>query len=216
MMRISTLIIFTNDVPCLIRHYRDVIGLSLIDHDETSATFQIGWSRFIIRHIDTPFPSVYHFAFGIVPNSIISAKTWLENRTPLLRDAEGETQFNFSEWEAKAVYWKDPDGNILELISPDDETHPAHNAPFTPADIVGISEIGIATEDVIAYANHLTERYALPSYRTVNDVFSPMGSDVYGRLIVVKAARLWFPQLTTPALPLPLSVEMDGSATITF
>lgn len=211
-MRITALAIYSQDVPRLIQHCRDLIGLTLLNQAETSATFQIGWSRFTLQHTVSPLPTVYHIAFGITPNSIIGAKTWLENRTALLRDGSGGTQFTFSEGEANAIYWKDPDDNILELVAPVDEARPAHDTSFTSDDIVGVSEIGIPTDDVITYANQLTEQHGIHPYRTVNDSFTPMGSDVYGRLIVVKSARLWFPELIAPALPLPLSVEIDGKS----
>ena len=60
--------------------------------------------------------SYYHFAFNIPANKFSEAKVWAKERVSLLVE-EGEDEANFVHLPAHALYFYDPAGNIVELIS---------------------------------------------------------------------------------------------------
>ncbi|WP_270180814.1 VOC family protein [Alkalihalobacillus sp. CinArs1] len=77
------------------------------------------------EQVNTPYhPSIRHIAFHVDHEEIYSAKSWLESKKIRVREA-----FGFSPEEQPlvlpnnpqahaAIYFNDPDGNSIELISP--------------------------------------------------------------------------------------------------
>jgi catechol 2,3-dioxygenase-like lactoylglutathione lyase family enzyme len=72
---------------------------------------RIGATTLRFEHATPPAP--YHVAFAIPPGSIRSAFEWAQPRLALL----SRQIFDFSNWNADALYFEDPDGNVLELIA---------------------------------------------------------------------------------------------------
>ena len=59
----------------------------------------------------------HHFALLVPGDRFDAARAWLGERVePLARD-DGETVFPFDFWDARAAYFHDPAGNIVELIA---------------------------------------------------------------------------------------------------
>ncbi|MFJ7755546.1 VOC family protein [Peribacillus muralis] len=77
------------------------------------------------NHVDIPYhPSIRHLALRIDIGEMVSAKEWLNSKGIDIR-----TTFNFTEGQQPlvldndpqahaAIYFDDPDGNVLELIAP--------------------------------------------------------------------------------------------------
>ena len=60
----------------------------------------------------------YHFALLVPGDRFDAALAWARERVELLPDREtGEVVFDFTNWDARAVYFHDPAGNIVELIA---------------------------------------------------------------------------------------------------
>lgn len=155
----------------------------------------------------------YHFAFNIPENQIVQAKEWLETRVELL-SLNGESIFHFSKWDAHAIYFFDPAGNIVEFIA----RHTLPNAssePFGSHSILNLSEIGISVEDVKeSSVQRITNALNLPFYDGENsDSFTAIGDET-GLLIIVKRSRVWFPETGTPALENPNVVTLPFVPTI--
>jgi catechol 2,3-dioxygenase-like lactoylglutathione lyase family enzyme len=75
--------------------------------------------------VETPYhPSLRHIAFHVELNDLIDAKEWLEQRGVSVRKAFGfepEQQpivLPNNPQSHAALYFKDPDGNSLEFITP--------------------------------------------------------------------------------------------------
>ena len=121
-----------------------------------------------------------------------------------LASADGhETLFDFANWNAHAIYFTDPDGNIAELIA-------RHTLPSSRRDsfeILGISEIGLVTDDVPGTVAQL----GLPAYRQGSPQFQPVG-DEEGLLILVQRDRPWYPDNRHTAQPIPFSVTLANGA----
>jgi hypothetical protein len=90
-------------------------------------------------------------------------------------------EHDFSTWGgARAVYFRDPEENVGELIA-----RPSAHDELT------LAEVGLPVEDVIAAVARLAE-LGLEPYRDASETFAPVG-DEDGLLIVVRVGRGWFP-----------------------
>jgi hypothetical protein len=80
----------------------------------------------------------YHFALLVPGDRFDAALAWAGERVQLL----GEV-FDFDNWDARAVYFHDPAGNIVELIAHHGLEENGRGGPFEAEELVGFSELGI-------------------------------------------------------------------------
>ncbi|HEX8600653.1 MAG TPA: hypothetical protein VF952_19320 [Chloroflexia bacterium] len=205
-MKIDRLELQANDLLAQHHFYRDVLQLPAVATSETLQV-QVGSSLLTFTQSTGTHSQVYHFAFNIPENRFEEAKAWIAGRTPLITSSSGEDTFDFVNWNAHSCYFRDPAGNILEFIA----RHGLPNASdvhFDARSILSISEIGIASDDVVATVEQL-QRTGMPVYDGAgSDTFAAVG-DEHGLLIVVKRGRIWFPDTGTPADLFPLKVEVS-------
>ncbi|HKI54190.1 MAG TPA: hypothetical protein VJ987_08695 [Anaerolineales bacterium] len=160
---------------------------------------------------DTDFDGAYHFAFNIPENQFRKAKKWISSRTPLLTDDDGKDEFHSDNWNSKSVYFKDAAGNVLEFIA----RHNLKNAvkgSFDSSQILNVSEIGLPSEDVIAFADELCVKMNLSVFKQgPSETFTPVGDD-NGLLILPAKDRIWIPNSGVPAklLPVKVNIEVNG------
>ena len=110
-------------------------------------------------------------------------------------------EHDFSSWGgARAVYFRDPAENVVELIA----RQQAH-AELT------LAEVGLPVEDVPTAVETLQRELGLPLYDEAGDSFAPLGDDD-GLLIVVRVGRGWFP-VGVPAGDSPIHVTLEGATT---
>ncbi|GAC1366667.1 MAG: hypothetical protein NVSMB42_26770 [Herpetosiphon sp.] len=210
-MHIVELRLVTPSLRRTFNFYRGMLGLPALTSTAESVTLQIGTSRLTFTEVTSGVHGSYHVAFNIPENQLTTAKQWLAQRVPLLRDATGSDTFDFVNWNAHSVYFDDPFGNILELIA----RHDLHNASVQPFDVeymLNISEIGIAADDVKTQVAAIQAQVQAPLYRAPSsDAFSPLG-DEHGLFIVVRRGRDWFPTTGRPAEHMPIGVVVvdDG------
>ena len=127
-------------------------------------------------------------------------------RAPFLKDERGNDQFHHEGWNADAVYFKDPAGNILEFIARRDLKN-AVEGGFNSRQILNVSEIGLPSQDVIAFANELCSRLGLSVFKgEPNANFTPVG-DNDGLFILPMENRIWYPNTGAPAKLLPVTVK---------
>lgn len=171
----------------------------------------------------------YHFAFDVPPSRFEAALHWLRERTGLIASPEGQTRFRHESWNADAVYFRDPQGNILEIIArrnPAGQPAPPiaqeTDRPFQSSEIMAVTEIGLAVGSVVDAVAQLTER--MPGLRLVDDQpgvtqsasstgaadidFAAVGN-IHGLFIVVRQGRIWFPHTSVPATPLPVDLLVE-------
>ena len=106
-------------------------------------------------------------------------------------EKDGADQFHFETWNADAVYFFDPAGNVVELIA----RHNLRNAskkPFSGDSILCISEIAYPVEDVTLFCQHLKAELKLKLYSGDEKNFAALG-DEDGLVIVVPVGRHWYP-----------------------
>jgi catechol 2,3-dioxygenase-like lactoylglutathione lyase family enzyme len=80
----------------------------------------------------------YHFALLIPGDRFDAALAWAQGRVALLGDV-----FEFDSWSARAFYFHDPAGNIVELIAHHGLEENDRSGAFAAEELVGFSELGI-------------------------------------------------------------------------
>lgn len=201
-MRIEALTLPARDLAAQRTFYGGVLGLP-VETDEVDALSLRAGST-LLRFLAGEPGGPCHFAFNVPQDRFAGARAWLEERAPLLADPAGETSFHSKSWNADMVYFRDADGNILELIA-------RHTLPTSPgtgfgvADLLCVSELGLAVPDVPRAVRELQHHLGLPVYREGSPTFTPLG-DEEGLLIVVQVGRGWFP-VGDPARPLSFHLQ---------
>lgn len=136
-----------------------------------------------------------HFAVNVPPERFEEAVAWARERVTLLHD-----DVAFPNWRARAAYFYDPAGNIVELIAR--ERAPGHEL------FLEVSEIGLPVEDVGRAVTFLESELDLPHFDGDRREFSAVGDD-RGLFIVVSVGRPWL-FTDEPATSAPLRVEIEG------
>ncbi len=187
--------------------YAGVLGMQVLEDKGASVALRAGATRLAFSSAAERVAAAYHFAFNIAPRKFVDSKQWLVSRGISLLELDGKDQFHSEEWNADNLYFRDPAGNIVEFIARHDLPD-ISDGPFSPSDLLCVSEIGVATPDVGATVAELGRSLGLPVYKEGSDTFTPMG-DERGLLIVVREGRHWFPTDTAAQL-LPLRVVIEG------
>jgi hypothetical protein len=174
----------------------------------TSAGLEVkaGKTDLIFTQATPDFDGAYHFAFNIPASQFQDAKKWISGRVPLLQDEDGKDEFESESWNSHSVYFKDAAGNVLEFIA----RHNLKNAvegDFDSHQILNVSEIGLASENVVALADELCTRLNLSVFKQQPDeIFTPVGDD-NGLFILPIKDRIWIPNSGVPAKLLPVRVR---------
>jgi hypothetical protein len=106
------------------------------------------------------------------------------------------------------MYFRDPDGNVLEFVAHHDFDD-AYVPPFTPGAVHGIGEAGVPVDDVPGFLGELERRHGIRRWSGDGVAFAAAG-DKRGSLIVVPRGRPWHPVPGSDAVSGPLAVEVAG------
>ena len=180
----------------LIRFYHGELGFELLTSDENQCSFRTGASRLIFSKTNSngkqPF---YHFAFNIPENKIALAETWQKTRSRFIKPPKhlndpkfSDNIVHFRHWNAHAIFFYDPAGNVVEFIA----RHTLPNAadgPFSTSDILYISEIGLVVNDVYQASSQLKKQVDIPQYLSASETFLAHG-DHHGLIIFFKENTL--------------------------
>ena len=178
--------------------YGDVLGLPIRTGGGV-VQVEVGPSVLLL-HPGRVEPGAYHGAITVPEDRFAEAKAWLQERVPLLK-RDGLDEFALgAPWNSQSVYFAGPDGILLELIARHDLLAAESSGRFSSADLLRISEIGLAVPDVAAAVASLQNAFGLPVFGIAAAEFTPLG-DPDGLLIVVRQGRPWFPTtIVTPSL----------------
>lgn len=207
-MKIHSIQIETPALDRIIDFYHKGLGIPYVA-DSGKAYFQTSDSQLIFAE-NPAFNGIYHFAFNIPCNQIREGMAWLERAgIALIANEKGENQIDFSNWNAEAAYFFDPAGNIVELIARRDVQNESDH-PFGPESLSEISEIGIVTDDVLAWNARAENEFGIFPFdkQKPSSDFSALGTDM-GLFIVVPEGRKWF-MTDIPAAKAPLEVRFEN------
>jgi catechol-2,3-dioxygenase len=201
-MQIEEVTLSTPDLEALETFYGELLGLPTSYLRGEHLSVQIGESTLIF---EPGAPARYHFAIRIPAASFAAAYAWIKQRVPLIADSTGADVIEHTGWNARAVYFYDPAGNIVELIA-HMTLSDTYADPFNANALLAICEIGIATDDVRAAAADFAAALGAEPFRgSSGPDFAAIG-DAHGLLIVVSRARTWYPDTGVAAELLPLHV----------
>ncbi|WP_224483532.1 VOC family protein [Robertkochia aurantiaca] len=188
-MRIRELTLFTSVPEQQFRFYADVLGFPV---SRTEEGLEIIAGDTILRFCYRKNASPTHFAFNIPPYAEHKALEWLRDRVELI-PFEDEPIIDFSNWNARALYFYDGQKNIVEFISRRDLSHPGVNDAFSAKDILNVSEIGVAVSDIKDFYDNLQKLKPVGMYDGNFDSFCAVG-DPNGLFIIVdREKKTWFP-----------------------
>ncbi|MDB5192329.1 MAG: hypothetical protein JWQ96_1892 [Segetibacter sp.] len=208
-MQILKLELLTNSIERSQQFYGDVLSLPVTHKDEVSISFKAGASQltFILSETSNPF---YHFAFNIPCNQLDEALAWTESRVDILPLSPQSKVADYGNWNAKAFYFLDFSGNIVELIARYDLNNQSSNS-FNHDSILAISEIGMVTEDVDVVCKQFQREYSLSIFTKQPPAknFAAIGDD-NGLFIVVTEDKKWFPT-DTPVSAFPVRATITNN-----
>jgi hypothetical protein len=138
----------------------------------------------------------YHFAFLVPGDRFDEMLAWAGERVELLGDV-----FEFGFWDARACYFHDPAGNIVELI--------AHREITGERRFLGISEIGLVTADPPGAVARLEDELGLELWSGDAEELGFVGRKAH-TLIVSGVGRGWLPT-RRPSEPHPVDVTISGT-----
>jgi catechol-2,3-dioxygenase len=207
-MHITALWLQTNDLDAQRMFYTTVLELPLVD--EEAAAFSVQAGTTLLTFEATPRPvAMYHIAFNVPPTTLPQAKAWLAARVPVVRE-NGQDEVYFPAWDARAVYFYDAAGNLLELIDRltlvTEGGTPPGPREFGSRDMLCVSEIGLPVDDVAASGAALTARLGIAPYKTQSATFAPLG-DEQGLILVAAVGRPWTPTVKAAIVPVSLTVR---------
>lgn len=209
-MKIDHLQLLTSNLAQQRDFYLHVLKLHTALAADTLSV-QAGHSRLTFEQAPVGWQGFYHFAFDIPENRFKEAKAWLSQRVPLIPDNTGADEFPSESWNSDSIYFYDPAGNILEFIARHNQPN-ASDKPFSERSIISISEIGLATDDVLQTVQFLEREIGIGVYDGPgSDTFTPIGDEL-GLFIVVKRGRIWFPDTGKPADFYPVVVRVSNEA----
>lgn len=184
--------------------------------------FELAIGETALEFIGRAGEPFYHFALLVPGNRFDAALAWASVRTQLLPDPDsGETVFDFGDWDARACYFHDPAGNIVELIAHRGVGEKTSEGVFRPAELIGLSELGLVG-DPVAIAGALGDRLSLVLWDGTLEERGRLAfvGERARTLILSPPGRGWLPT-RRPAEPHPVDalvagprvgeVELDGS-----
>lgn len=189
-MTIKSLTLFTNSLSKQRHFYGDILGLECIEESEVLIGFQVGSSRLYFEATKKPLPA--HFAFNIPFEAVLKAKWWLISKDIELLSNDGKTVMDFPNWHANALYFKDADGNIVELIGRKQMNY-EFGGLFNAKELKNISEIAIATTYIKPIFDTLNSQFPVPVFSGDFNRFCAAGNDEGLFILVNKNEKKWFP-----------------------
>lgn len=188
-MKIKELDISASRFEEQVAFYAEIIGLPIVGAGRDETTFQVGRSKLTLQRSSTFKP--YHFAFNIPSNQEFEALEWLKGRVAILTYDGHEIQ-DFTNWNAKAIYFYDEDQNIVEFIARKNLSL-SGKGNFNAQSLVEISEIGMPVENIEEMYASLSERVPLDIYDGNFEKFCAIGDENGLFICVNRRTKDWFP-----------------------
>ncbi|HTF04652.1 MAG TPA: hypothetical protein VK826_11540 [Bacteroidia bacterium] len=194
-MRITELTMSTGSPEELKKFYSGLLGFEEIPArtDSDGYSFKAGHTR--VNFVPGDREAKYHFAFNVYPDQLVNAIEWVQKSGMELITSPEHKGFliDFPNWWVKSIYFYDPEYNIVEVIARGALGAAGNTSKFSAQSVVGVSEIGIVTEDVAAMREWISTTHGVQAFsRNKNtDEFSAMGDD-HGLLLLVQKGRKWY------------------------
>jgi catechol 2,3-dioxygenase-like lactoylglutathione lyase family enzyme len=202
-MKFDRLTLLTNRMDELRQFYIDRLGLPLLTATENQFACRIGASELCFK--STNKPAYYHYAINIPSNLLMDAMGWLAQKGIDILPFEGAKKVIFEDWNAEALYFHDPAGNIVEFIARKN-LNIIVNQEFDSALLLSISEIGIPYTSPNAFIQTLINDFNIPHYSGDLHRFAALGDEEGLFIIVDPEQKKWIPTFVD-AIPQPIELE---------
>ncbi|MEP6683031.1 MAG: hypothetical protein ABJA35_07220 [Parafilimonas sp.] len=212
-MLFKEIILQTKNVDALYDFYKNKLQLKVVKSGQEIISINAGKTTLIFKQTNNEEQPFYHFAFNIPSNKIEEALQWLKNKVEVLWIEDYKSHIaEFTNWNARSVYFFDTAGNIVELIARFD-LHDEVDEPFSPQHIRNVSEIGIVfnADQFDTRVNEMMQQYQLEYFSKQPPLkhFRAIGDDE-GLFIVVPEHRNWYPTNITSGI-FSLSVVFENN-----
>jgi catechol-2,3-dioxygenase len=204
-MKIQRLKLYSGNIDAQKQFYTDILKFKVLKDTPRTLHFQVGESVLIFEKTnEKPY---YHFAINIPSNQISEAIKWLKEKVPLLK-WQGKEIVDFPKWNAQGVYFYDKDNNIVELIARK-ELDVQSTSLFSEKSLLHLSEIGVATTDVLSIVETLKKEHKVDTYDGDSSRFNAAGSETGLFIIVNRKEKNWIPNMDE-AKPFPFEVSIEN------
>lgn len=175
--------------------------------DERNFSINLGSSRLVLRPSD--HREYHHFAINIHPDDFeFFLKFVREELKPL--PWEGKDTIDFPNWNARAVYFYDPAGNIVEFIAREGIKQKYSSPQGGISDkIIRLSEIGLPTSDVSDIADTIKSKAEIDRYDGDKSRFCAAGDEEGMFIIVDYKQKKWIPMMDD-VIPFPFAAMIEN------
>jgi len=193
----------------LAEFYGGRLGLRVAQSKASAVAFEVG-ETVLEFHAGSGSP-FYHFALLTPGDRFEAALGWASDLVDILPDREtGHVVFDFPNWDAKACYFHDPAGNIVELIAHHGIGEVGAAGSFTAGELIGVSEVGLVG-DPPALAEALERELGLELWDGTahGEARLAFVGEKARTLILCRSGRPWLPT-GRPAEAHPVEVVLRG------
>jgi catechol-2,3-dioxygenase len=189
----------------MLSYYGGTLELPVVAEDDVEVAVRAGETTLRFRRAAPGTSPTYHFALRVPGEAFAQAKEWLAARTELVRE-DGDDEFDWSMWGARAAYAHDPEGNVIELMA-FPALAPAGGWAGAPS-FVGLAELGLPVADPPAAAGMLSDAFGIGTWdgeEVPTDALTPVGEQG-ASFLLTPVGRTWL--FGGPAADHPLEVVL--------
>ncbi|CAL65617.1 VOC family protein [Christiangramia forsetii] len=188
-MKINRLTVYSCNIEAQLKFYRDQLNFEVKSSSKDSFEIQAGYSILKFQYKENATP--YHIAFHIPDRQEEEALAWFDGKRAIQKFNDKKI-IDFSNWQAMSVYFYDEDQNIMEFISRRNFSKP-ESAIFDSSNIVGLAEIGLATNNIKEKFEKLKFDCGLNQFDGDFEKFCAIGEDSGLIITINKEEKDWFP-----------------------
>jgi len=172
--------------------------------EEPTATVDLGESTLELTSAEQPSPVHVAVRFCCGPDEAIE---WVDEQATIL-PVDGDSSRYFEFLDATAIYFEDPDGNVLEGLCYGGDLRAA--AANSHSRVDGVTELGLPAPEPLAFVDWLENTVGLSAWGSPSETFAWVG-DRKARFVVVPAGRSWYPTDRSAEI-VPISVRLSANS----
>jgi catechol-2,3-dioxygenase len=209
-MHIEKVSLLTNNLDQQDNFYRGVLGL-MVERADYKLLVHAGATLLEFQQGTQNWDGAYHFAFDIPENQVDKAYQRLRDKVEFFPAEDGSDVVAHSGWDAHGFYFRDPGGNVVEIIGRHAQGN-ASDGAFGPESILYVSEIGLPSEDVQGTVRKLQDDLELEIYDGAGSTAFTAVGNPHGLLIVTALDRIWYPHTGVASTynPVEICLALDN------
>ena len=189
-MLIKDLTLYTNELQGMRMFYLKLFAVDILEESENHFTFQVGMTKFTFRKSSTPY--IYHYCYLIPSNKLDELIKWLDEKVELI-ETDGSIIHFHEHWNAKAIYFYDHVGNIVEFIARFNLNNKS-SEKFSFNNILCVNEMGAPSKNPKKLNIYLENKLGTSIWKGDLNRFAVNG-DEKGMLLLVnnEVKKNWYP-----------------------